>query len=154
MPRGGVYSFIDFVAGYIGPFGTFDMSSGGVAEEGITIAFDEDKASKVNGADGDWMYSLHAAQGGTVTLRLLKTSPMNRNLQSLYKYETSSSAYYGRGTITARNPVTGDVFVCLGCGLRKFPDNVNAKEGGTNEWVFLVGRIEPTLGNGNPTLAG
>jgi hypothetical protein len=151
---GGVYSFVDFLAAYTGSFGSFDMSSGGIAEEGITIAFDEDKASKVNGADGDWMHSLHASQGGTVTVRLLKTSPLNHTFSALYNYETSSSAYYGRGTITCRNPVTGDLFVCLGCGLRKFPDNVNAKDGGTNEWVFNVGRIEPTLGNGNPTLAG
>jgi len=149
----GTYAFQDFLGAYSGPGGVADISSGGIAEEGITIAFDEDKATKTNGADGDWMYSLHAASGGMVTVRVLKTSPLNAFFGRLYNFETSSGANYGRGTFTGRNVSTGDAFVCDGCGIRKFPDNVNAKEGGTNEWVFMAGVIDVTLGDGNPALA-
>lgn len=147
------YAFADFLCAYTGPGGTLDLSSGGITDDGITIAFDEDKATKTNGADGEWMYSLHEASGGTATIRLQKTSPLNGPLSRLYNRETTSGANYGRGVITGRNPVTGDSFTCIGCGIRKFPDNVNAKLGGANEWVFLVGRIEVILGDGNPALA-
>ena len=147
------YSFADFLCAYTGPGGTFDLSSGGITDDGITIAFDDDKATKTNGADGEWMYSLHEASGGTAVVRLQKTSPTNADLSRLYNFETITGANYGRGVITGRNPVTGDSFQCVGCGIRKFPDNVNAKVGGANEWAFFVGKISVKLGDGNPELA-
>ena len=153
MPTGGTYAFADVAATYSGAFGIIDFTDCGTTDEGISIEFAEDKGSIQYGADGGWMQSLHAAQGGTVTVRVFKTSPINSTLSRAYNYETSSSAYYGRGVFTIRNPQTGDIFHCTGCGFRKFPTNGNSKEGAAHEWVFNAGYIDPRLGDGNPALA-
>lgn len=147
------YSFMDFVGTYSGPEGVFDLTAQDVASEGVTIAFAEDQATMTMGANGDGMHNLNAARSGTLTLRVLKTGSINAILSRIFSVSTLSSAAYGRGLITTRNVGTGDTFVCEKCGIRKFPDNVNAVAGGTNEWVFNSIRITPTLGDGNPQLS-
>jgi hypothetical protein len=145
------YSFLDVNVAITDPAGSFSISpGGGIAEEGITIAMEGDKTAIVWGCDGTPMTSLHAAQGGIVSIRLQKTSPTNSLMSSLYNQTTNSSANCGNSTITVRNPTRGDTIVCLGCSIRKFPDNVNAKEGGMNDWVFMAGIISPVLGDGKP----
>ena len=147
----GVYSFLDVNVAITDPAGSFSISpGGGIAEEGITIAMEGDKTSIVYGCDGTPMTSLHAAQGGTVSMRLQKTSPTNSLLSMLYAQTTNSSANCGNSTITVRSPTRGDTIVCLGCSIKKFPDNINAKEGGMMDWVFNVGVISQVLGDGNP----
>lgn len=147
------YSFGDFIASYIGPEGTFDLSSEGIAAEGVTIAFAEDQGSVTMGANGDGMHNLHRARNGTVTFRTLKTARLNNIFSRIWQSSTADSSGYGNGLITCRNAKTGDLFVCKQCGVRKFPDNVNATDGGTNEWVFNSIRITPSLGDGNPQLS-
>src|ERR1700720_1263253 len=145
------YSFLDVNVALTDPAGSFSLgSNSGIAEEGVTIAMEGDKTSIVWGADGTPMTSLHAAQGGTISVRLQKTSPTNALLSSLYAQTTSSSANYGNSTITVRNPTRGDTIVCLQCSIKKSPDNVNAKEGGMMDWVFNAGEIHEILGDGNP----
>jgi hypothetical protein len=146
------YSFLDVNVAITDPAGSFSISpGGGIAEEGVTIALEGDKTSIVWGCDGTPMTSLHAAQGGTVSVRLQKTSPTNALMSSLYNQTTTSSANCGNSTITVRNPTRGDTIVCVQCSIRKFPDNVNAKDGGMNDWVFNSGIISPILGDGNPS---
>jgi hypothetical protein len=149
-----VYSFEDVVCTISGPFASFDLSKGaGVADEGISIDFDEDKATKTMGAGGDGMYSLHAAQGGSCTIRLLKTSPMNARLSQMYDYETSSSAYYGQDTITVRDAIRGDNWVLQGCGFRRHPPGGYGKEGGIVEWSFHALVVDGKFGDGSPITA-
>lgn len=149
----GTYSFLDFYAQYVGLTGTFDLGSeAGAAEEGITIAMADDKSTMTIGAAGDGMHSLHAGKSGTVTVRLLKTSPVNFNLSLAYNAETISSALFGQDMILMRNVQTGDTISCRQCAFKKQPDNVNAKEGGTNEWVFNAILIDQILGIGAPSL--
>jgi hypothetical protein len=144
------YSFLDVNAALTDPAGSFSLSEGGIAEEGVTIAMEGDKTTIVWGADGTPMTSLHAAQGGTIAIRLQKTSPVNALLSSLYAQTTNSSANCGNSTITVRNATRGDTIVGVGCSIKKFPDNVNAREGGMNDWIFNAGRISMILGDGNP----
>jgi hypothetical protein len=150
-PQGGTYSFLDVVVGYSGPAGSFDFSEGGISEEGVTVDFDEDKVSKTNGADGSWMYSLHAGMPGSIAIRLFKTSPLNAVMSRIFNFDTRSSANTGKGVITVRNPVSGDTFQAVGCALRRMPANANAKDGGMNEWVFMAGFIGGHLGDWEPT---
>ncbi len=150
MPN--VWSFPDFDATWVGPEGTFDVSSEGVAAEGITIAFAEDAANPVMGAAGDGMYNLRAARHGTITIRSLKISTLNAVLSRIFATSTADSAQYGQGLLTCRNAKTGDLFVCRDCGLRKFPDSGNGVEGAAYEWVINSLRITATLGDGNPDL--
>jgi hypothetical protein len=148
----GVYSFQDVACAINGPGGSFSLSGSGVAEEGISIAMTDDKGSMMVGADGEIMHSLHAGKSGTVTVRLLKTSPANQLLAQMYNTQTTSSAYHGRNTISVRDPIRGDSITARECGFRKLPDIGYNKDGATQEWVFLAGKIDTILGNGNPTL--
>jgi predicted SPOUT superfamily RNA methylase MTH1 len=144
------YSFLDTSAAISGPGGTFSLSSGGVAKEGITIARSSDKNSMVIGADGEGMHSLHADESGKVTIRLLKTNPVNALLSQMYRYQKTSSAYWGRNTISVRDPVRGDDGECQEVAFTKHPDVTQAEDGGMIEWVFDAIKIDQVLGDGNP----
>jgi hypothetical protein len=102
------------------------------------------------GADGSGMHSLHMSKAGTVTIRLLKTSPVNAQLMDMYNADTSSAAVFGRNTITVRDPVRGDSITCAFCGFRKPPDLAWAKDGNTHEWVFNSAEIDRILGQQLP----
>lgn len=144
------YSFLDCLATITGPGGGFSLGAGaGVAKEGITVSYAEDKATLLTGADGSYMHSLHASRSGTVTVRLLKTSPTNALLDAKYRYQTTSSANYGQDTITVTDPVRGDTTVCEGAGFKKKPDIVYSEDGQMMEWVWNVGAISQILGNGS-----
>lgn len=145
------YSFQNVKASLAGPAGSITLSDGnGVAEEGITISYADDKATMTIGADGAGMHSLHAGKSGTVTIRLLKTNPMNKKLMDLYNYETSSAANYGQDTISVRDVYRGDGFTAAQCGFKKVPDISYAKDGSSLEWVFNAIRINGVLGSGSP----
>lgn len=147
------YSFADVTASYVGPGGTITLGDGaGPAEEGISIAQADNKGTLMMGADGSGTHSLHKAQNGIVTVRLLKGSPTNNQLMTAYNIETSSASLYGQGVIVLRNAATGDVVTSLGCGWAKVPDLSYAKDSGVNEWTFNAGRIEYLLGTGTPSV--
>jgi hypothetical protein len=141
------YSFLDVAASIEGPGGSFDFASQGNAEEGITIESANDINTMTVGADGEVMHNLAADKSASVTVRLLKTSALNKKLMELYKYQTASSKYHGKNTIVVSNIVTGDLETLTGCAFKKAPSNTYAKEGGTVEWVFDVAKRETTLGD-------
>ena len=91
------YSFADVAATLVGPTGIVDLGYGAaVAEEGITIEPAGDKNTMLIGADGEGMHSLHADKSGTITVRLLKTSPTNLKLQAMYNAQTLNGALHGQ----------------------------------------------------------
>jgi hypothetical protein len=141
------YSFLDVKASLVGPGGSANLASGAAAaEEGITIAPTEDINTMTIGADGEVMHSLHANKSGVATIRLLKTSPVNQILSTLYAFQTASSANHGQNTISLTNPQTGDAVTMRQVAFQKIPDLTYAKEGGINEWVFHCGKIDRALG--------
>lgn len=145
------YSFLDVQCSIIGPGGAFILGNGaGAAEEGITAVMNEDKNSLVVGADGAAMHSLHAGQGGVITIRLLKTSPYNANLMLLHNTQRQSAALWGQNTIVVNDSARGDVVTGLLCAFKKAPDLTYAKDGGMNEWAFDVGNLTMLLGTGVP----
>jgi hypothetical protein len=151
MAINGTYSFQDVQCAFVGPTGSFALGTdGGAAEEGITISMLNDKSTMTTGADGDGMHSLHAAKSGTVTVRLLKTSPVNQKLSLAYIAETAASALFGQDLISLRNSQTGDTITCRQCAFKKLPDNTNSVDGGTMEWVFNAISIDQILGSGSP----
>ena len=142
------YSFLNVNAAIVGPGGTFGLGSGaGAAEEGITIESNEIDAMTI-GADGSPMHSLHADKSGKVTVRLLKTSPVNQKLGAMLALQRSSAALHGQNTITLTNTNTGDIITCQICAFAKWPTLTYAKDAGTNEWVFNAGIIDQGLGAG------
>lgn len=145
------YSFLDCAASIAGPGGGFQLGNGsGNAEEGITTAMMEDKNTMTIGADGSVMHSLHAGKGGTVTVRLIKTSPVNAQLSEMYNFQAKSSASWGQNTITIRDMARGDTITCQLCAFKKHPDVAYAKDGNIHEWAFDAGVIDHQLGTGTP----
>jgi hypothetical protein len=118
----------------------------GAAEEGITISFTSEDGTMQVGADGAGQHSLHADKSGKVTVRLLKTSPINKQLMAMRNFQKASSAAYGQNTIVINDSNRGDVITCSQVAFSKPPSLTYAKDAGTNEWEFNAIRIEPTLG--------
>jgi hypothetical protein len=144
----GTYSFQDVTASIVGPGGSFSLGYGSAnAEEGMTIAMAGDKNTMIIGADGEVMHSLHADKSGQVTLRLLKTSPVNQKLMALYDAQSSDSRLWGKNLITVMQSVSGDVTACRNCAFKKKPDIAYKKEGDVVEWVFDAGKIDSMLGS-------
>lgn len=142
------YSFLDVMASLVGPGGAINLGQGAAAaEEGIDVDPSEDIGSMTIGADGTPMHSLHANKSGTVTVRLLKTSPVNQKLMQMYSFQTASGSNYGQNTISIGNTTMQDAITCQLVGFKRVPKIAYAKEGGTNEWVFNAGIIDRALGS-------
>lgn len=143
----GTYSFIDVQATLVGPTGVIELGYGAaVAEEGITIEMAEDKNAMLIGADGEGMHSLHAGKSGTITVRLLKTSPTNQKLQAMYAAQTLSSRLHGQNVIAIRNSVSGDIVTARSCAFKRQPTISYAKDGDMMEWSFDALKIDAALG--------
>ena len=141
------YSFLDVQASITGPGGSFSFGNGsGAAEEGIDITMTAERDVLTIGADGTPMHNLIVNKSGTVTVRLLKTSPQNAKLQALYDGQTLSSSLWGQNVITVTQTASGDVTSCRAVAFRKKPDLHYAKEGGIVEWEFNSGLIDSVLG--------
>ncbi|AFR03289.1 DUF3277 family protein [Pectobacterium carotovorum] len=141
------YSFLDVTASLAGPTGIVDFGYGSAAsEEGITITMTEAKNTMTIGADGEVMHSLHAGKSGTITVTLLKTSPVNKKLSLAYNAQSQSSATWGNNVIVVRNKASGDTSTARSVAFQKQPDHANAKIGNTVSWVFDCGKIDQLLG--------
>lgn len=147
------YSFQDVAAAIAGVGGSINLASGAAAaEEGITIESAEDKNIMTIGADGSGMHSLVANESSTVTIRLLKTSPVNAQLQLMYNLQIKSSLAHGKNVITVRDVVRGDAIVLTNAAFKKRPTVTYAKEGGTMEWTFDAIKTTQILGVGTPEI--
>lgn len=141
------YSFLDVNCSLVGPGGAINLGQGAaVSEEGITIEPAEDIDSMTIAADGTPMHSLHANKSGTVTVRLLKTSPVNQKLAQLYAFQTASGVNHGQNTVSLSNSSTQDAVTCRQVAFKRAPTLTYAKEGGMNEWTFNAGIIDRALG--------
>lgn len=143
------YSFLDVQANLTGTGGNIELGNGaGTAKEGITVEYTDDKGVILTGADGRAMQTLRGSKSGTITVRLLQTSPTNGKLMTMYNQQSSSSLFWGKNTITIRNTATGDVTVATGCAFKKVPNLTYAEDGSTYEWAFLCAYIDIILGSG------
>lgn len=141
------YSFIDVSASLTGPTGVVDLGYGSAnSEEGITVNMTEAKNTMTTGADGEVMHSLHAGKSGTITVNLLKTSPLNKKLSLMYNAQSQSSALWGNNVILIRNKSSGDITTARSVAFQRQPDHSNAKVGNTVAWVFDCGKIDQILG--------
>lgn len=141
------YSFLDVQAALVGPGGVINLGNGsGADEEGISIEPAGEVGNMRIGADGSGMHSLHADRSGRVTVRLLKTSPVNAQLSAMLAFQRSSAATHGQNTITVTDSVRGDVITCRNCAFARTPPLAYGKEAGMVEWVFNALQIDPSLG--------
>lgn len=141
------YSFMDVTASLTGPSGVIDLGYGSAnAEEGISTTMTGAKNTMTTGADGEVMHSLHAAKSGSITVRLLKTSPVNKKLNLAYNEQSQSSSTWGNNVIVIRNHASGDVITARSVAFQRQPDVSYATDGNTVEWVFDCGKIDELLG--------
>lgn len=145
----GVYSFLNTNATIAGPGGIVNLAAGAAAsEEGITVEASTDKNIMTIGADGLGQHSLIADDSGTVTIRLLKTSPVNQLLMLMYNLQSASSSLWGQNIITIVNTGLNDYTVCQACSFKKKPTLTYAKEGGMMEWTLDSIKVNTILGQG------
>ncbi|EKQ3556067.1 DUF3277 family protein [Salmonella enterica] len=143
----GTYSFIDVSASLVGPTGIVQLGYGsGNADEGISVAMGGVKNTMTIGADGEGMHNLHADKSGTITVNLLKNSPVNKKLSLMYNAQSQSSTLWGNNVIVIRNSASEDMVTARGCAFQKQPDFANAKDGTTVAWVFDCIKIDQLLG--------
>jgi hypothetical protein len=141
------YSFQNVTASLAGPTGTVDLGYGaGVAEEGISIDMAGDKNTMTIGADGNGMHSQHADKSGTVTVRLLKTSPNNSILQQFYDEQALNSAIWGLNVIVIQQTASGDITTCQPAAFKRKPTLNYRKDGDFLEWTFDAIAIDTVLG--------
>lgn len=141
------YSFQDVTATIVGPTGAFSLGYGeATAEEGIAIVRAGDKNTMTIGSDGEGMHSLHADKSGQVTLRYLKTAPINAKLMAMYDAQSLSSALWGKNLIEVGQSAAGDLHTARSCAFKKVPDMRYAKDGDILEWVFDAIKIDGILG--------
>lgn len=141
------YSFMDVAATLVGPGGAISLGYGaGVADEGITVEYAEDKDAMVIGADATPMHSLRADKSGSVIIRLLKVSPTNGLLQAMYLFQTLSSANWGNNTLVVSDVARGDLVSCRSVAFRKVTALTYGKDANVNEWSFSAGLIDFIIG--------
>lgn len=141
------YSFKDVNATLMGPGGFISLGDGSAAaEEGLTFTPAGDQGGMQVGADGQGVHSLYADQSGTITVRLLKNSPTNQLLSSLFAFQKANSASWGQNTLECRDKSRGDVWVCTQVAFKKRPDVSYARDADVIVWEFNAIRMEMTLG--------
>jgi hypothetical protein len=144
-----VYSFLNVNAVLAGPGGILNLANGAaVAEEGITIEPVGDKNQMTIGADGKGQHSLIASDAVSVTIRLLKTSPMNAALMIMYDTQSVSSALWGINVLTITDTGRNDYTVVQGVAFKKKPTITYAQDGGMMEWTFDGIQGNTLLGSG------
>lgn len=142
-----VYSFMACKAGMVGPGLVVNLADGAAAaEEGVEISPNGDIGGMTIGADGEGLHSLYADKSGTITVHLLKNSPVNQILSAAYAFQTATPSSYGQNTFNLVDKVRGDVVTAQQVAFKKAPDLKYAKEGGTVTWEFNAIKIERVLG--------
>lgn len=146
----GTYSFLNIQATLSGPGGSFPIgSSSGNADEGISIEMLEDKDLMTVGADGSVMHSLRASNAARISIRFLKTSPVNALLSALYNFQRTSAINWGQNVLVISDVIRGDVIASAQCAFAKQANVTYAKDAGMMEWSFL-GTVDEILGVGVP----
>lgn len=142
-----VYSFQAITAGVVGPGLVANLGDGAsAAEEGIEIAYAGDLNGMTIGAGGEGMHSLYADRSGTITVNLLKTSPVNKMLSAAAAFQTATPSAHGQNTITLVDKLRGDVVTAEQCAFKKIPDLAYGKEARLVAWEFHCIRIVEVLG--------
>lgn len=141
------YSFLDVAATLVGPGGTISLGAGsGAAEEGIDVSPAGDLDTMQVGADGTGQHTLHADKSGRITVRLLKTSPVNGLLSAMLALQRTAASLHGQNTIVVNNLSNGDVITARQVAFAKVPSLGFGKEAGVVEWEFNAVAIDAILG--------
>lgn len=141
-----VYSFSSVSASIVGAGGAFSLGSGnGNDSEGISVTYANKRDVLKIGADGTPMRTLKMDKSGTVTVHLLRNSPVNAKLSAMFNAQALSPALWGSNTITITTPA-GDVVTCRQVAFTQLPENKFSEESQPLEWEFSAGIIDQIHG--------
>lgn len=141
------YSFQNVTASLVGAGGVIDLGYGsGNAKEGISVAFATSRNTMTIGADGEVMHSLKADKSGTATIRLLRTSDKNAQLQLMANAQLLSPTLHGTNVLTIRDKGNNEVCVCRDVAFQAVANRTFAEDGSIQEWVFDCGKIDFVTG--------
>ena len=141
------YSFLDVYGSIQGPglFALFGNATG-QSDEGISIEATEDANRMTPGASGEVMHALIGVNAGRIQIHVLKTSPLNAQLNQGLMFQRQSSATWGNNVITVTNPVTGDHVTCKQVAFTRQPPNSYGKEPTVITWELEAGHVYTQLG--------
>lgn len=150
------YSFANINGTLIGPGGSIRFGYGaGIDEGGITSEMIGPKTLMKVGADGRPMHSLVASNAARITVRTLKTSPVNKKFADMYNFQKAPSGQnWGQNIIHIQDVARGDVLDATDMAFEKPPTityNMDAGQAGM-EWVFLGILPSMVLGYGIPNV--
>lgn len=142
-----VYSFKSITAGIVGPGLVANLGDGAaVSEEGIEVIRSGDISGMTIGADGEGMHALFGDRSGTITVNLLKSSPMNKILSAAYAFQTSNPSAHGQNTFTLVDKLRGDVITAQQCAFKKHPDLSFGRDTRMITWEFNAVKIDGVIG--------
>lgn len=142
------YSFLDVNCGMIGPGLALDLSTGaGLAQEGISFAWNAEIGTTTIGADGQGMQTLKADKSGTITVRVLKSSPVNQQLAAALALQRTSSSLHGQNTITLVDRNKGDNVTAQNVAFQRVPNLDFGAEAQIVEWSFTAVTMDMALGS-------
>lgn len=146
------YSFMSVNATLLGLGGSVSLGYGAAsAKEGITYDPLEDKDRMDVGADGTIMHSLRTSNASRITVRLLKTSPVNFLLNGMYNLQRITVSGWGQNTLVISDVYRGDLVTGDNIAFAKHAVVTWAEDANHNEWTFY-GNIIPILGYGVPDI--
>ena len=144
-----VYSFESVQATIAGPGGVIPLGAGSAnAKEGISVEFVDDKNNMLIGADGNGVNTLRMSNAARITVRLLKTSPVNAALNAQYNYQRGSALRWGQNVITVTDLARGDDYLARDVAYQRHPAVTWAEDANFNEWAFDAIKCDPILGVG------
>ena len=149
------YSFADVNASITGPgpAGISNVSlssesgSAGIADEGIVVEPVYDDNTQEFGADGFVQNNKAAGSPATVTVNLLKTSPVNKMLNKMYLTQRASGVKNDLNLITITYIDTGETHTLEGVAFKRRSSAKFSKDGGMNAWTFDASRYAQIFGD-------
>lgn len=141
------YSFQQVTATLTGAAGVINLGAGAAtSKEGITVTMTQARNAMTIGADGSVMHSLRSDKSGTVTVRLLETSPVNALLQAAFDAQSLVPRSWGANVIVIVNKGNMETTTCRNVAFQNQPTVTYAEDGSTKEWVFDCGQIDRITG--------
>jgi len=136
------YSFLDtFVNVNLVP-----LSGWADGDDVIKITRRADAATDKMGADGKMALALNADRSGEITIKLMQTSPSNAYLNGLANLQAAGPKRFVPVVITFQDSYRQD----MGAGalgyIKKLPDVSRGAGIATQEWTFVVERLDLILG--------
>lgn len=115
----------------------------GLADAGITVAYDSAMWNFVEGLDGQLARVRTGKQLGTVTLNLMQTSATNDEFNAMFEADVLSGT--GHGMLYIADLSRRRITTCVDASFEKKPDHTLGLDMADVQWV-LKGRLNVTMG--------